>query len=113
MISHLDHLVLTVRDLQATVDFYVNVLGMTKEVFGGTRIALKYGQQKINLHESSNLIEPNAGFSILLCAKNGTDQESQNPLCGFKLVRFRFQRCHAFAENIRPQQFFALFHQSL
>lgn len=59
-ISHLDHLVLTVRDLNATVDFYTRVLGMTEEVFGPGRKALHFGNQKINLHLSGAEFEPKA-----------------------------------------------------
>lgn len=59
-IKNLDHLVLTVKDLDKTIDFYTNVLGMEKEVFKGSRIALKYGNQKINLHELGHEFEPKA-----------------------------------------------------
>lgn len=59
-INRLDHLVLTVKDLDKTIDFYTRVLGMEKEVFKGSRIALKYGNQKINLHELGNEFEPKA-----------------------------------------------------
>lgn len=46
----LDHLVLTVADMEATVRFYRGVLGMEEVVFGGGRRALAFGSQKINLH---------------------------------------------------------------
>ena len=59
-ITHLDHFVLTVRDLKKTVHFYCDVLGMEKEIFGSGRVALKYGNQKINLHEVGNEFEPKA-----------------------------------------------------
>ena len=57
-IQRLDHLVLTVKDIEATVAFYVSVLGMQKEEFGVGRLALKYGNQKINLHEVGKEFEP-------------------------------------------------------
>ena len=60
MISRLDHLVLTVRNIDATVAFYCNVLGMEKETFGAGRIALKFGNHKINLHEAGREFEPKA-----------------------------------------------------
>ena len=60
MISGLDHLVLTVRDIDATVAFYCDVLGMEKETFGAGRTALKFGAQKINLHEAGKEFEPKA-----------------------------------------------------
>ncbi len=40
-INTLDHLVLTVKDINKTIDFYVNILGMEKEIFKGSRVALK------------------------------------------------------------------------
>ena len=59
-INKLDHLVLTVKDFEKTISFYVSVLGMQKEVFGDGRVALKYGSQKINLHEFGKEFEPKA-----------------------------------------------------
>lgn len=59
-ISHLDHLVLTVKDIDKTVDFYTKVLGMEKEIFKGSRVALKFGNQKINLHKLGAEFEPKA-----------------------------------------------------
>lgn len=56
----LDHLVLTVRDVERTVRFYVGVLGMTVQTFRGNRVALAFGQQKINLHEAGKEFEPKA-----------------------------------------------------
>ena len=57
-ISRIDHLVLTVKNIEITVQFYVSVLGMAKEEFGAGRVALKYGNQKINLHEAGKEFEP-------------------------------------------------------
>lgn len=59
-LERLDHLVLTVHDLQASIRFYTQVLGMTHEVFGENRHALKFGQQKINLHPTASPIQPHA-----------------------------------------------------
>ncbi len=59
----LDHLVLTVRDTDATVDFYT-MLGMRAARFGGGRIALRFGSQKINLHVAGAEIEPHAGHPV-------------------------------------------------
>lgn len=59
-IDALDHLVLTVRDLQATVAFYTRVLGMGEVTFGEGRRALSFGAQKINLHEAGREYEPKA-----------------------------------------------------
>lgn len=60
MIDRLDHLVLTVRDLRATVVFYVGVLGMEEVTFRGGRTALRFGDQKINLHEAGREFMPKA-----------------------------------------------------
>jgi catechol 2,3-dioxygenase-like lactoylglutathione lyase family enzyme len=59
-ISKLDHLVLTVRDIEKTTSFYVSVMGMKKEVFANGRVALKAGDQKINLHALGKEFEPKA-----------------------------------------------------
>ena len=59
-ISHLDHLVLTVKDIDKTVEFYTKVLGMEKEIFKSSRVALKFGNQKINLHKLGAEFEPKA-----------------------------------------------------
>jgi len=56
----LDHLVLTVENIDTTVDFYQQVMGMDKVTFGEGRVALVYGNQKINLHESGKEFEPKA-----------------------------------------------------
>jgi catechol 2,3-dioxygenase-like lactoylglutathione lyase family enzyme len=50
LLERLDHLVLTVRDIEATCAFYEKVLGMTRRTFGEGRVALHYGPHKINLH---------------------------------------------------------------
>jgi catechol 2,3-dioxygenase-like lactoylglutathione lyase family enzyme len=60
VISHLDHLVLTVGDIPRSVAFYTTVLGMREVRFGAGRIALAFGSQKINLHASGREIEPHA-----------------------------------------------------
>ena len=59
-IDRLDHLVLTVRDVEATCDFYTRVLGMEPVTFAGGRRALGFGRQKINLHPADAPIAPHA-----------------------------------------------------
>jgi catechol 2,3-dioxygenase-like lactoylglutathione lyase family enzyme len=59
-IERLDHLVLTVRDIDVTCAFYSDVLGMSVVTFGAGRKALAFGQQKINLHEAGREFEPKA-----------------------------------------------------
>jgi catechol 2,3-dioxygenase-like lactoylglutathione lyase family enzyme len=60
MIDHIDHIVLTTRDLQGCIRFYTEVLGMQLEKFSEKRLALKFGSQKINLHEWGKEFEPRA-----------------------------------------------------
>jgi catechol 2,3-dioxygenase-like lactoylglutathione lyase family enzyme len=59
-IDHLDHLVLTVKSITRTCEFYSNVLGTELVTFGENRKALTFGTQKINLHESGKEFEPKA-----------------------------------------------------
>jgi catechol 2,3-dioxygenase-like lactoylglutathione lyase family enzyme len=54
-IERLDHLVLTVADIDRTCAFYTRVLGMEVVHFGEGRTALKFGQQKINLHPADRI----------------------------------------------------------
>lgn len=59
-VSRLDHLVLTVASIEATVDFYTRVLNMEAVTFGAGRTALLFGSSKINLHEAGREFEPRA-----------------------------------------------------
>ena len=59
-VSHLDHLVLTVKDVEASVAFYTRVLGMAETTFANGRKALVFGPTKINLHQAGNELEPGA-----------------------------------------------------
>ncbi|ACT00202.1 VOC family protein [Paenibacillus sp. JDR-2] len=59
-IEALDHLVLTVADIEKTAAFYEKVLNMEVIVFGDNRKALLFGQQKFNLHEAGKEFEPKA-----------------------------------------------------
>ena len=49
VVDRIDHVVLNCRDVDTTTDWYVRVLGMRREVFGDNRIALVFGNQKINV----------------------------------------------------------------
>ena len=64
MIDHLDHLVLTTVDATACIDFYTRVLGMRLETFAGGRQALRFGNQKINLHRRGHEYEPKAHLPV-------------------------------------------------
>ena len=60
MINRIDHIVLTTRDKEACIRFYTEVLGMQLESFSENRLALKFGTQKINLHEWGKEFTPRA-----------------------------------------------------
>lgn len=60
-IDRIDHIVLTVTDIEQTIWFYCDVLGMEEVEFAEDRIALKFGNQKINLHPLESDISPRAG----------------------------------------------------
>lgn len=67
MIDHIDHIVLTTRDREACIRFYSDVLGMKLETFRTPteeRLALKFGRQKINLHEWGREFEPRAHVAV-------------------------------------------------
>jgi catechol 2,3-dioxygenase-like lactoylglutathione lyase family enzyme len=67
MIDHIDHIVLTTRDKDACIRFYRDVLGMQLVSFRTPteeRLALKFGQQKINLHEWGKEFEPRAHVAV-------------------------------------------------
>ena len=59
-VNRFDHVVLTVASIDATVDFYTRVLGMSAVTFGDGRRALRFGTSKINLHRAGHEFEPKA-----------------------------------------------------
>lgn len=59
-IKNIDHLVLTVADIEKTVDFYTSILGFEVVTFVENRKALTFGNQKINLHQKGKEFEPKA-----------------------------------------------------
>ncbi|NND48642.1 MAG: VOC family protein [Rhizobiales bacterium] len=61
-ISHIDHLVITVRDIERSIAFYSRVLGMEPVTFGDHRRAMRFGSQKINLHTLGQETRNNAGI---------------------------------------------------
>lgn len=90
-LSGLDHLVLTVANISATVRFYQDMLGMEVEKFtpadGTVRWALKFGVQKINLHQVGQEFEPKAAKAVAgsadLCFLSNTAlKEWQSHLAG-------------------------------
>ena len=67
MIDHIDHIVLTTRDKEACIRFYTQVLGMELVSFKTPteeRLALKFGNQKINLHEWGKEFDPKAHVPV-------------------------------------------------
>lgn len=69
MILSIDHIVITVSDMKKTIHFYSDILGMEINQFYSKsdntyRKSLKFGKQKINLHEASNLYKPNAEVAL-------------------------------------------------
>ncbi len=63
-LEELDHLVLPVSNIDAIATFYTTYLGMEKRIFGDNRVALHFGDQKINLHPAGWDYEPKARVSI-------------------------------------------------
>ena len=59
-IDRIDHIVLTVFDVERTLDFYARVLGMEPVTFAGGRRGLAFGRQKLNLHQAGREFEPKA-----------------------------------------------------
>jgi catechol 2,3-dioxygenase-like lactoylglutathione lyase family enzyme len=59
-VDRIDHLVLTVFDLDRTLDFYRRVLGMEPITFAGGRRGLAFGRQKLNLHQAGREFDPKA-----------------------------------------------------
>jgi catechol 2,3-dioxygenase-like lactoylglutathione lyase family enzyme len=75
-IDRIDHLVLTVFDVDRTIEFYSRVLGMEPVTFAGGRRGLAFGRQKLNLHQAGREFEPKAlrpaPGAIDLCFISGT-----------------------------------------
>ncbi|MCB0033308.1 MAG: VOC family protein [Anaerolineales bacterium] len=101
-LERLDHFVLTVQNLEATVAFYESVLGMRQALFGKGRVALKYGQQKINLHVVGHEFEPKAAVptpgAADLCFLTSTPlAEAMNHVraCGVEIIEGPVQRTGA------------------
>ena len=65
-LEKIDHVVITVKNLKKTIDFYTNILGMKLEEFSLSldnkqiRYAVSFGSQKINIHEEKKPLKPNA-----------------------------------------------------
>jgi catechol 2,3-dioxygenase-like lactoylglutathione lyase family enzyme len=102
-IDSLDHLVLTVTDIDTTVSFYSKVLGMHAVTFGGGRKALSFGVQKINLHQHGKEFEPKANHpspgSADLCFLTSVplaEVMDHLALCGVPVIEGSVQRTGQF-----------------
>jgi len=79
-IDRLDHIVLTVADIDTTIAFYTRVLGFNVVTFGEGRKALTFGRQKFNLHQQGKEFEPKAkaptpgAIDLCLIASTPLDQ---------------------------------------
>lgn len=62
VIKNIDHIVLTVADIDKTIEFYTQIMGFEVVTFGDNRKALTFGNQKINLHQKGHEFEPKAEF---------------------------------------------------
>jgi catechol 2,3-dioxygenase-like lactoylglutathione lyase family enzyme len=101
-IDSLDHLVLTVKDVDEAVSFYTKVLGMEVVTFGIERKALSFGSQKINLHQQGREFEPKAQHptpgSADLCFLTSTPLQDvliHLNACGIEVIEGPVQRTGA------------------
>jgi len=78
-LNRIDHIVLTVADVESTISFYTGLLGMTVETFGESRKALVFGRQKFNLHLADGSISPRAAVpmpgSVDICLITSTPMD--------------------------------------
>ena len=93
MIDRIDHIVLTVRSLEATLNFYERVLGFRRELRPDAPASLKFGLQKINLHQSDRTFEPKAanptsgaGDFCLITSRPVSEVISHLQHCGVTIV---------------------------
>ncbi len=92
-IDRLDHLVLTVADIARSYEFYTRVLGMEVVTFGEGRTALRFGQQKINLHPADRVPglvadkpTPGSGDLCFITSVPLAEVEAHLARCGVKIV---------------------------
>jgi catechol 2,3-dioxygenase-like lactoylglutathione lyase family enzyme len=94
-VDRIDHIVMTCSDLSVTAGWYQRVLGMEREEYGGkNRTALRFGAQKINLHEVGHEVLPHAQAAqpgtLDLCfvvAVRPEDVVAQLHACGVSIER--------------------------
>ena len=101
-IDRIDHLVLSVSDIEASCDFYSRVLAMEAVNFDHNRRALRFGEQKINLHRADSPIAPHAGHPTVgaadLCFVTRTplsEVTAQLVECGIAIITGPLSRAGA------------------
>jgi catechol 2,3-dioxygenase-like lactoylglutathione lyase family enzyme len=101
-IARIDHVVLTVRSIETTSDFYARVLGIRVETSREGRTALRFGDQKINLHQAGAEFEPKAALptpgsaDICLIARTPLDEVIAHlDSCGTAIVEGPVERTGA------------------
>ncbi|WP_298216431.1 VOC family protein [Acidocella sp.] len=105
-VDRIDHVVMVCRDLQVTAGWYQRVLGMEREEYGGkNRTALRFGAQKINLHEAGHEVVPHAQAAqpgtLDLCfvvAVRPEDVVAQLHACGVSIERGPVSRIGALGD---------------
>ena len=92
-IKQIDHLVLTVKDIEASCRFYTTALGMEEVSFGQGRKAVVFGNQKINFHERGQELEPRAlhptrgsGDLCFITDDSISDVIGQIQSCGIEII---------------------------
>ena len=106
-ISRIDHIVLTVKSIDVTTEFYERALGMEVVTFGEGRKALSFGEQKFNLHEAGKEFEPKANKptpgSIDICLITETainEVIDELRLAGVSLIEGQVRRTGASGLNM-------------
>lgn len=101
-IERIDHLVLTVKNIEDSCAFYTKILGMKMVAFQGGRKAAVFGNQKINFHESGNEFDPRAlrptpgSADLCFVAREPlTKIMSHLDLCGVKVIEGPVERTGA------------------
>ena len=105
-VDRIDHIVMICRDMEATAAWYQRVLGMEREEYGGkNRTALRFGAQKINLHELGAEVTPHAELArpgtLDLCfviAVRPEDAIAQLHACGVAVERGPVSRIGALGD---------------
>src|SRR6266851_7934948 len=101
-IDRIDHLVITAFDVERTIDFYTQVLGMEAITFAGGRRGLAFGRQKINLHQAGREYEPKAlkptpgSVDVCFITQGPLDEVVEHvKACGVKIAEGPFEKTGA------------------